>query len=122
MPKPSDKPKPGIVWNPPEGGDIEQQLIAALAPIIKLLSALPAEVAQSLPSPKPLTARQPLGISPDAAARMLGISTTTFYEKVMPLVYGGAIESVKIGRRRIILVESLTTWLEEKARSEQRGA
>lgn len=62
---------------------------------------------------------QPLGISPDDAARLIGISTTTFYKEVMPLVYGGTIASAKIGRRRIILVESLTAWLQQKARSEQ---
>lgn len=64
---------------------------------------------------------RPLGISPDAAARLIGIGTTTFYKEVMPLVWGGTIQSTKIGRRRIILVESLEAWLREKAASEQRG-
>jgi excisionase family DNA binding protein len=62
---------------------------------------------------------QPMGVSPDDAARLIGISTSTFYKEVMPLVHGGKIQSTKIGRRRIILVESLMTWLREKARSEK---
>lgn len=70
---------------------------------------------QQSPPPKPL------GISPDDAARMIGISTSMFYKAVMPIVYGGTIQSTKIGRRRIILVESLEAWLRDKAMSEQRG-
>lgn len=52
----------------------------------------------------------PWAVSPDEAAKLLGLTRRTFYRQVMPFVYSGAIESGKIGRTRRIDVESLRTW------------
>lgn len=54
---------------------------------------------------------QPIAVSPQDAAAMIGISVALFYKQIMPLVYGGTIKSRKIGRRRVILVESLREWM-----------
>ena len=53
-------------------------------------------------------------LSPQEAADTLGISTPTFYRRIMPHVYSGAILSFKVGRCRRIMVASLFAWVEQQ--------
>jgi predicted DNA-binding transcriptional regulator AlpA len=53
-------------------------------------------------------------VSPDEAAEILGISTTTFYRRIMPHVYSGTILSLTIGAARRIIVTSLLAWVEQE--------
>lgn len=57
-----------------------------------------------------MSEQQPWGASPDEAAKLLGMARRTFYDRVMPYVYSGTIQSAKIGRLRRIDVESLRAW------------
>lgn len=57
--------------------------------------------------------RDRTAVSPAEAANMLGIHRTTFYRQVMPYVWSGAIQSLKIGTRRCIILESLLMWLRD---------
>lgn len=50
-------------------------------------------------------------LSPTEAAKMIGIDRSTFYRRVMPYVWSGAIQSIKIGSRRCIFIDSLLAWL-----------
>ena len=49
-----------------------------------------------------------LAVSPAEAARLAGIGKTTIYEAIG----SGALRSLKIGKRRLILIVSLRAWLE----------
>ena len=49
-----------------------------------------------------------LAVSPAEAARLAGIGRTTIYEAIG----SGALRSLKIGKRRLILIVSLRDWLE----------
>jgi len=53
-------------------------------------------------------------LSPEEAAETLGISEATFYRRVMPHVYSGAILSMKVGARRCIIVSSFLAWVEQQ--------
>jgi len=53
-------------------------------------------------------------VSPDEAAEILGISTSTFYRQIMPHVYSNTILSLKIGGARRIIVSSLLAWVEQE--------
>ena len=48
-----------------------------------------------------------LAVSPAEAARLAGVGRTTLYEAIG----SGALRSLKIGKRRLITVESLRNWL-----------
>jgi excisionase family DNA binding protein len=93
-------------------------LTALLEPIIR--QAVQEAVATALQqSGAPQTSRQPLGFSPEDAATYAGVSRSTFYNEIYPLVLAGQIQSYKVGRRRVIIIESLRTWLHERARHPQ---
>jgi excisionase family DNA binding protein len=57
---------------------------------------------------KKTSAHEPLTVSVLTAAGMLGISRSRIYE----LLATGEIETIKIGRRNLVLVESLKTFVE----------
>lgn len=54
-------------------------------------------------------------LSPDEAAEVLGLKRATFYRRVMPYVYTGRIQSVKLGGCRRIIASSLLSFLNEEA-------
>ena len=54
-----------------------------------------------------LTHAGPLAVSPIAAARMLGIGRTHLYE----LMNNGSLRSVRLGKRRLILIEAIKECL-----------
>lgn len=51
---------------------------------------------------------QPLAYRPEAAAAQLGVGRTTMYD----LLRTGAIESVKVGRSRVIPADALVKYLD----------
>lgn len=52
----------------------------------------------------------PLTVSPEAAASMLGIARSTFYERVLP-----DLRVIDLGRRRLVPVRELERWVEANA-------
>lgn len=52
-------------------------------------------------------ALQPIAVSPNEAARLIGIGRTTLYAALS----SGALRSAKIGKRRLITIEALKQWL-----------
>ena len=48
-----------------------------------------------------------LAVSPAEAARLAGVGRTTIYEAIG----SGALRSLKIGKRRLILIASIMEWL-----------
>jgi excisionase family DNA binding protein len=50
---------------------------------------------------------EPLAVSPAEAARLAGLGRTTIYAALA----SGALKSLKIGKRRLITVEALRSWL-----------
>ncbi len=50
---------------------------------------------------------QPIAVSPNEAARLIGIGRTTLYAALA----AGALRSAKIGKRRLITIEALRQWL-----------
>lgn len=50
---------------------------------------------------------QILAVSPNEAARLCGIGRTTLYAALS----SGELKSVKIGTRRLIMLEALRDWL-----------
>lgn len=48
-----------------------------------------------------------LAVSPNEAARLCGIGRTTLYAALS----SGDLKSVKIGTRRLIMIEALRDWL-----------
>ncbi len=49
----------------------------------------------------------PIAVSPVEAARLVGLGRTSIYEALS----SGALRSLKIGKRRLILVDALRAWL-----------
>jgi excisionase family DNA binding protein len=49
-----------------------------------------------------------LAVSPAEAARLAGVGRTTIYKAIG----SGALRSLKIGKRRLILIVSIREWLE----------
>lgn len=54
---------------------------------------------------------RPLAVPPLEGARLLGLGKTRFYE----LLNAGDIKSFKLGRRRLIRVADLESWLTENS-------
>ena len=50
---------------------------------------------------------QLIAVSPNEAARLIGIGLTTLYAALA----AGALRSAKIGKRRLITIEALKAWL-----------
>jgi excisionase family DNA binding protein len=50
---------------------------------------------------------EPLAVSPAVAARLAGLGRTTIYAALT----AGELKSLKVGARRLILVETLRAWL-----------
>jgi excisionase family DNA binding protein len=61
---------------------------------------------------------QQWGATPTEAASLLGLNRRTFYRQVMPYVSSGTIRSAKIGRVRLIELESLRAWWKRKLESD----
>lgn len=57
--------------------------------------------------PAEIDLRRPLAVSPADAARLLGIGRTRLYEELG----SGAIPSFQLGRRRLIRVAALESWM-----------
>jgi excisionase family DNA binding protein len=51
-----------------------------------------------------------LALSPEEAARALGIARSTFYEIVLP-----QLKVATVGRRRLVPTDELQRWLSERA-------
>jgi len=49
-----------------------------------------------------------IAVSPLEAARLAGLGRTTIYEAIG----AGALKSVKIGKRRLITIDALRSWLD----------
>ncbi len=58
---------------------------------------------------------QALALSPQKAADLLGVSRTV----VNKLMYSGELPNVQLGRRRLIPVKSLESWLDKKMQEQQ---
>lgn len=54
----------------------------------------------------------PLAVSPEDAGRLTGHTRTAIYQAIAE----GALKAFKSGRRRLILVSDLSSWIERKAR------
>ena len=54
--------------------------------------------------PKSLT---PIAVSPNEAARLSGVGRTTLYAALS----SGELRSIKIGTRRLIMVDAIREWL-----------
>ena len=52
-----------------------------------------------------------LAVSPTEAARIAGVGRTKLYEALG----SGNLRSLKIGKRRLILIDSLRSWLDQHA-------
>jgi excisionase family DNA binding protein len=61
---------------------------------------------QTLKSPS-ASRPEPLAVSPAEAARLAGLGRTSIYGALG----SGALKSLKIGKRRLIVVEALRAWL-----------
>lgn len=55
----------------------------------------------------PATGELPLAVSPMGAARLAGVGRSTIYLAIT----SGELPSIKLGKRRLILVEALLAWL-----------
>ena len=53
-------------------------------------------------------------VSPGEAADILGLKRATFYRRVMPYVYSGRIQSLRIGGCRRIILPSFLAFLERE--------
>lgn len=60
---------------------------------------------------------EPLAVDIAEACRLTGIGRSKLYE----LLSAGVISSAKVGKRRLVLVESLRRWLTDLARPSIRG-
>lgn len=49
----------------------------------------------------------PIAVSPDEAARLAGIGRTSLYAALAK----GDLKSIKIGTRRLIMIEAIHEWL-----------
>ncbi len=54
-----------------------------------------------------VVAPQPIAVSPNEAARLIGIGRTTLYAALS----SGALRSSKIGKRRLVTIDGLRQWL-----------
>jgi len=63
-----------------------------------------------------LLEHEPLTVPIRTAATMLGIGRSTLYE----LLDAGEIETIKVGRRRLVLVAGLKAFVESKRRPQER--
>jgi excisionase family DNA binding protein len=59
-----------------------------------------------------------IAVDVETAAEMLGISRGALY----PLVMSGDVPSFKIGRRRLVLLESLREWAATQAHDEGKAS
>ncbi len=59
------------------------------------------------PNAKPM---QPIAVSPNEAARLIGIGRTTLYAALS----SGELKSIRIGTRRLITIEAIWDWLKQK--------
>ena len=50
---------------------------------------------------------QPIAVSPNEAARLSGVGRTTLYAALS----SGDLKSIKIGTRRLIMVDAIRDWL-----------
>lgn len=55
-------------------------------------------------------AMQPLAVSPNEAARLIGIGRTMLYAALAD----GTLSSLKVGKRRLITVEAIKDWLKAR--------
>ena len=61
---------------------------------------------------------QPIAVSPNEAARLAGVGRTTLYAALAK----GDLRSIKIGTRRLILIEAIYEWLaQHETPSKERG-
>lgn len=60
-----------------------------------------------LQSPQADREPEPLAVAPKEAARRSNLGRTTIYEALA----SGQLKSLKVGRRRLILLEELRDWL-----------
>ena len=65
-----------------------------------------------------VTALQPLAVSPNDAARLIGIGRTKLYTALAD----GTLRSAKIGKRRLITVEAIKDWLKAREAENTSGA
>jgi len=54
-------------------------------------------------------ALQPIAVSPNEAARLIGIGRTALFAALK----SGALRSAKIGKRRLITIQALREWLKD---------
>ena len=57
-----------------------------------------------------VAAMQPLAVSPNEAARLIGIGRTMLYAALSD----GTLASFKVGKRRLITVEAIKDWLKAR--------
>lgn len=65
-----------------------------------------------------MTIEHQWGATPTESAELLGLTRRTFYRQVMPYVASGTIRSTKIGRVRLIELESLRAWWQKRLESD----
>jgi excisionase family DNA binding protein len=58
----------------------------------------------------------PLSVSVEDGARMIGVARSMFYE----LLARGEVESFKVGRRRLVLVKNLEAYINRQAKENNR--
>ena len=68
-----------------------------------MFAGVPVNLGES-PSP---TKAEPLAVSPAEAARLSGLGRTTIYAALG----SGGLKSIKIGKRRLIALDALRSWL-----------
>ena len=61
-------------------------------------------------------AMNPLSVGVEDGARLIGVARSMFYE----MLARGEIESFKLGRRRLILVKNLETFINRQAKENNR--
>jgi excisionase family DNA binding protein len=68
----------------------------------------------SEPKPRQTSKQPPLAVRIPIAAEMLGLSRSTIYE----LLEAGDLRSIKVGRVRLVIVASLTEFIESRVLNE----
>lgn len=58
----------------------------------------------------------PLALSPAKAADLLGVSRTV----INNLMYSGELPNIKVGRRRLIPIKAVESWMEQKLGEQQK--
>jgi len=77
-------------------------------------SITPSLAVLSWPMEKPMEQKnqiEPLSVSVEDAARIVGFSRSSIYE----LIAKGEVKTFKIGRRRLVLMTELKSWVERAA-------